>query len=139
MLHTTHIKGAQRTRKQALTHIIEQFDAGLLGATIKGMCLYELERPGQPALHCGVGCLFNPAQIQDIKDRGQNYETIYSVAMSRDGVGVENVETVTGLLLEDLLTLQKEHDTAFQWEHANSAKCHANFRAFLVEQLKNSK
>lgn len=138
MLHTTHINGAQRTRKQALTHIIEQFDAGLLGASLKGACLYELERPGQPPLHCGVGCLFNPAQIQDIKDRGQNYETIYSVAKSTNGVGVRNVETVTGLLLEDLLTLQREHDTAFQYTDERSPKMRATFRNFLVEQLKNS-
>jgi hypothetical protein len=113
-----NIKGAWRTRKQALNHILTELVGGRLGATTSSDgrywnvgCSYESLDKGI-VRHCGVGCLFNEAQIRSIKSRGLNGMTIDEVA---EVIGEKNITTVTGLHLTELDTIQCIHDD--EWAH----------------------
>lgn len=108
-----NISGAWRTRKQALSHILSELVGGRLGAMAapKGEpwntgCAYEAVKDGV-VTHCGVGCLFNDAQIRSIKARGLNSEDVWGL---RDNLGQDNLETVTGLCMDELDELQSLHD-----------------------------
>ena len=104
-----NIAGAQRTRLQALKHILASLKAGKLGAVNDpewGSCAYEVVTNGV-VRNCGVGCLFSPAQIRSLKVRHMNSDDIRSVSKI---IGVDNIEAVTGLELDELETLQMHHD-----------------------------
>lgn len=110
---TQNIKGAWRTRKQALKHILTELLAGRLGAQAGQKnrpwdlaCAYESTTNGV-VRHCGVGCLFNDAQLRSIKARKMNSIDVSSLA---DTIGEDNLTTVTGLQISELETIQALHD-----------------------------
>lgn len=106
-----NIKGAWRTRKQALKHILSELVGGRLGAADKWEgCQYEAKVDGV-VKHCGVGCLFTPAQIRSIKMRGLNGQSIDGV---EEKIGTKNLEAVTGLCMPELEEIQSMHDGS--WE-----------------------
>ncbi len=102
-----NIKGAWRTRKQALKHILSELLGGRLGASDEySGCLYEAKVDGV-VTHCGVGCLFTPSQIRSLKQRGLNS---YSIDEVEEKIGTKNLETVTGLSMSELEEVQGMHD-----------------------------
>lgn len=109
----SNIVGAWRTRYQALSHILGELVGGRLGAITAPKhqpwnegCAYEAVINRQ-VKHCGVGCLFNDAQIRSIKSLGLNRDDIGEVS---GHIGVKNLETVTGLSMSELQHIQNLHD-----------------------------
>ncbi len=123
------IEGAHRTREQALRHILSELIAGRLGANLHAACAYEAVTKGV-VRHCGVGCLFNEAQIKSLKARGLNEEPIDIV---RDHIGKKNLETVTGLDMDELEYIQDVHDNNYRTIQ-NSPK-NSSFYHYLTEEL----
>lgn len=70
-------------------------------------CMYAF-RTGGKTVHCGVGALFTPAQIADLKKRDLNADT--GIDRLADEIGVDNVVAATGLPMTSLRTLQNTHD-----------------------------
>jgi len=133
----TNIKNAWRTRKQALTHILTELIAGRLGAVggpkndpwSEG-CAYEARVNGK-LLHCGVGCLFNEAQIRSIKTRGMNTSAIDVV---EEAIGALNLETVTGLHMDELVEIQDIHDG--EWRQIQANPLDSGLHQYLQAELK---
>jgi len=101
-----------RTRKQGLTAMIKAYKAGKLGsfgssALGGSSCLYK----DRAARTCIVGCLFNDAQVADIRKRGLNGARIAEVARK---IGRQNIVAVTGLQVYELTALQELHDEPSQ-------------------------
>lgn len=94
-----------RTRIQALEHILSCYNADKLGAMKYGGCVYEYRNK-----NCGIGCLFTPEQIKDIKLRQLNALPIEHVA---EYIGEDNIEIVTGMKIEELCAIQNIHDEEF--------------------------
>lgn len=125
-----NIKGAWRTRKQALKHILSELLGGRLGAADKHSgCQYEAKVDGV-IVHCGVGCLFNPSQIRSLKQRGINGQDIESVA---EKIGQKNLETVTGLCMDELEDIQGLHDG--EWEDIQKEPKKSDLFAYLKKEL----
>jgi len=136
----------KRTRKQALQHILSEFDAGRLGAEDGfGGCVYRAVKPEADGTfkHCAVGCLFNDAQLDDIQTRGLNASsTIDYVALF---VGQKNIEHVTGLDLEELLHIQRMHDhwldcahwdaRTFSSKSESQLMAESKFRTYLIQNM----
>lgn len=110
----TQIKGAARTQKQAYKHVLAEFNASRLGAMKDGSCVYEYRAKGYPPIRCGVGCLFSPAQISEIKKAKMNGRGINRLA---EEFGQENIEAATGLTMSELFDLQRRHDDAYENEY----------------------
>jgi hypothetical protein len=135
----TNIKNAWRTRKQALSHILSELVAGRLGAVdgpksdpwAKG-CAYESRIDGKIS-HCGVGCLFNESQIRSIKMRGLNTSSIDVV---EEVIGTLNLETVTGLHMEELMKIQDIHDG--EWQLIQSNPLGTDLHYYLQYELKKA-
>lgn len=82
--------------------------AGKLGAAeqAEGECVSGcVYRNGD--LRCGVGALFNDAQLDNIEELGLNTCGIDVVA---DNIGYDNIETVTGFTIKELIEIQGQHD-----------------------------
>jgi len=131
-----NIKGAWRTRKQALKHILAELVGGRLGAVDgpKGSwttgCAYEAVAGGV-VRHCGVGCLFNEAQIRSLKARGLNGRSIDDVS---DVIGKQNIVTVTGLTFDELETIQGKHDG--EWQEIQENPKSTDLYRYLTKELK---
>lgn len=134
----TKIKGALRTQKQAYQHVLSELNAGRLGAMKNGSCVYE-HKVKKEIRHCGVGCLFTPKQITDIRKWRMNGDNIGRLAVH---VGKNNVEAATGLSMEDLRTLQGLHDAAFDQVESDSSdetiELQNSFRQFLKAKIRTS-
>lgn len=86
--------------------LLRRFNKGLLGAMDdSGDCIYKSGKQT-----CGVGALFNAAQLKDIQKRDLNNTRIGSVATY---IGQKNIEAVTGFTIEELEQLQTMHDAAY--------------------------
>ncbi len=96
-----------RTRIQSLKHILANLDEDKLGAMSPfGGCVYVSD-DGQK--FCGVGCLFSSKQLTDIRNRKLLGVDISTLAYY---IGNNNIETVTGMTLEELTKIQTKHDMA---------------------------
>ena len=73
-----------------------------LGAHSSDGCAYK-----HRGHFCAVGCLFNEAQLKDIKLRGLNTNGITTLS---EEIGIKNIEAVTGFELQELSYLQSLHD-----------------------------
>lgn len=83
--------------------LLKMAEAGKLGAFDEyEVCMY---RYGDK--RCAVGALFNNAQLDDIQKRRLNTMSIRVVASD---IGRRNIETVTGFTLDELETIQDQHD-----------------------------
>jgi hypothetical protein len=86
--------------------LLRRFNKGLLGAMDdSGDCIYKSGKQT-----CGVGALFNAAQLKDIQKRDLNNTRIGSVATY---IGQKNIEAVTGFTIEELELMQTMHDAAY--------------------------
>lgn len=94
---------AQRTKLEAYRHVLQAYYAGILGAFSAGACAY---RRGNR--RCAVGCLFNDAQLEDLKARKLNAKA--TIGIVAGVIGKKNIEHVTGLSMPELLDLQNRHD-----------------------------
>lgn len=100
-----------RTAIESLKYIIKRAGENKLGPTKLDLtknstwdnCMYEYPSGN----NCAVGCLFSKEQLKYINE----YNSISIDALS-DVIGVKNIETVTGLELQDLISLQQIHDDA---------------------------
>lgn len=135
----SNIAGAWRTRYQALSHILSELVGGRLGAVAAPKdqswnegCAYEAVKDGT-VLHCGVGCLFTPAQIRSIKTRGLNGQGIDAVS---DVIGTKNLETVTGLHMGELEIIQSIHDD--EWMTILDSPKKSVLYSFLTKELKKA-
>lgn len=87
----------KKIRKMALSGKLGAFDGD------SGSCMY---RKGDR--RCGVGALFNDAQLDSINEFGLNPTTIDIVA---EFIGADNIELVTGFTIKELIEIQAQHDT----------------------------
>ena len=115
-----------RTKRQALEHVLSEFNAGRLGAMGGFGCAYE----SSDGKHCAVGCLFTPKQIAWIKDHNLNHSGVSTLI---DVVGKQNIEFMTGMSYFALTDLQSMHD---KW--ASKGALDDEFREFLEYQLANN-
>lgn len=91
------------TRQESLLKIRQAAIDGKLGAADnKGFCVYEHQNR-----FCGVGCLFSPEQIKDIRKRDTN---ALSITLLSNEIGRRNIEFVTGLTMSELRFIQNQHD-----------------------------
>lgn len=99
-----------RTPLQAYQHVLVALEEGRLGAMVGGSCVYRSigDRDDGGNRYCSVGCLFSEAQLDDISRRGLNMGAI--VEWLGNEIGVKNIETVTGLSIDALTTMQVQHD-----------------------------
>lgn len=128
MSHTQNksLNTMTRTREQALRHILNEYEAGRLGAT---SCSFgsqnfinshgvvvspeaKIEIPVYSSdkdenTHCSIGCLFTEDQLKDIKRRHLNDA---SVSKLETHIGTENIQYVTGLSIDELYYIQRMHD-----------------------------
>lgn len=91
----------KKIRKMALAGKLGAFDAPEFDLD-SGSCMY---RNGDQ--RCGVGALFNDAQLDSIEEFGLNTTGINVVA---DVIGVDNIEFVTGFTIDELIEIQEQHD-----------------------------
>lgn len=80
-----------------------------------GNCQYS-DSDSKP---CAVGYFFTPEQRADIKSRGANDITIDYV---QDSVGVENIESMTGMTMDQCIEVQRQFDKfgsndAYRFKH----------------------
>ena len=93
------------TKLAAYKKVLSGIKSGIVDPEKMYFCQYREPATG---LQCGVGILFNDAQLNDILERGLNEWSIRQLA---NVIGVKNIETVTGLSLKELDDLQTHHDT----------------------------
>lgn len=93
-----------QTKLAALEKVLEGIKSGTVNPSVMGACIYHDD---VTYLRCGVGILFNDAQIEDIKRRKLNGASVSVLATT---IGRRNIETVTGMSVDDLRTLQSKHD-----------------------------
>lgn len=120
---------AQRTKLQAYTDVLNAFRAGRVNPQkMSGGCLYwDIDDNGRD-LSCGVGALFDEAQLNDIIVRGLND---LSVDRLIEVIGKENITHVTGLTEYELEVLQERHDRASQVSQGNQV-----FERFLLQEIR---
>jgi hypothetical protein len=127
-----------RSKIESLQHIIDQAKKGKIGPNIKKRdpstsCFYQYPSGN----HCAVGSLFSEAQLKQIKGddswESHNEENIAGVAKR---FGEKNIETVTGMSIDELKVLQNTHDKVLQEFSANAAKRINNARQAVIEQAK---
>jgi hypothetical protein len=103
-----------RSKIESLQHIIDQAKQGKIGPNIdKGdfpNCTYQYPSGN----HCAVGSLFSQAQLEAITAENEwseshNEESVGNLAIV---FGETNIETVTGMTIEELGTIQRAHDNA---------------------------
>lgn len=83
--------------------LLKMAEAGKLGAFDENeVCMYRYK-----GKRCAVGALFNNAQLDDIERLDLNSNSIGIVAVY---IGCRNIETVTGFTLDELETIQDQHD-----------------------------
>lgn len=98
-----------RTGRESLEHIIKQANKGKIGANVdKGDSYGDCEYVYPSGNNCAVGSLFSKAQLKDIRKRHHNGSNIGYVAAVC--VGHDNLETVTGLTVGQLMHIQNIHD-----------------------------
>lgn len=93
-----------QTKLAALEKVLEGIQSGTVNPSVMGTCRYHDD---VTYLRCGVGILFNDAQIEDIKKRRLNGASVQVLAMT---IGRRNIEAVTGMSVDDLRVLQSKHD-----------------------------
>lgn len=93
-----------QTKLAALEKVLEGIKSGTVNPSVMGTCRYHDD---VTYLRCGVGILFNDAQIKDIKRRKLNGA---SVTVLEWTIGRRNIEEVTGMPMDDLRNLQARHD-----------------------------
>lgn len=92
-----------RTRNESLQHILDELEAGRLGA-IKGInCAYE-DNEGN---HCAVGCLFTPTFHDEINQRGLSH---VSLGLLNQTCTVLFNEATAGFTFSELKMMQSLHD-----------------------------
>ncbi len=102
-----------RTATESLKYIIKRAGANKIGPTKSDLtknptwsnCMYEYPSGN----NCAVGCLFSKEQLKYINKYNSNNISIDALS---NVIGVKNIETVTGLKLQDLISLQEIHDEA---------------------------
>jgi hypothetical protein len=105
----------QRTPLQAYQHVLRAIDAGTINPermNLSGGCQYRMQlntKRKVNTINCGVGSLFNEAQLADIEKRGAN---CHSVGALGTDIGWDNLLEVTGLDNGRLRDLQCKHDGA---------------------------
>ena len=119
----------QRTKLQAYQHVLDSVTAGRVDPQRMFNCQYRQRLPGGGQLNCGVGCLFNEAQLNDIEKRKLNHELVDELG---NEIGLKNITEVTGLGLDELTELQLQHDNR---SAASFAQFH-DFRNFLKKKIK---
>lgn len=118
-----------RTAIQSYKKVLKELDCGRLGAHNGEQCVYE-RKTGDVVRHCGVGALFNEAQIADLKSRRLNTKAIEDVI---DVIGIRNLTAVTGLDADELDELQSEHDMNEYFVRTDPLNC--DFRRFIVQKI----
>lgn len=121
-----------RTREESLRHIIRQAKLKRIGPKTEregalGQCQYRYASGN----NCAVGSLFSKAQLKDIQAKHANDSGIDWLA--RREIGVRNIETVTGMKIEELTILQQIHDDTLQNHSPQAAR--DGVRIYCEKQL----
>lgn len=122
-----------KTRLEAYEKVLKGINDGKVVPTLmSGSCQYTYKVPGKNrTIHCGVGILFNQAQLKDLEKRGLNGWMVEDLITR---IGELNITTVTGLDSVDLSELQYEHDDA-----SDSKRGDDQFRSFVEHKIKKLK
>lgn len=97
-------------------------------------CVYDgTEQAGKPNF-CGVGCLFSPAQLDDIKRRKLNSGTTVKGLIRI--IGRDNIVATTGLGPRSLDALQVAHDGLVREARRNKALTREGAAARLISYCK---
>ncbi len=102
------------TKKQTLQRMLDAYNAGTLGALkhvyAGGLGSYNTCVYSKGKRTCIVGSIFSPAQLAYIKRRRLMNE--YGVYELAEHIGKKNIESVSGMSLRSLNTLQRHHDAS---------------------------
>lgn len=120
-----------RTRNESLQHILDELEAGGLGAMDGGRCVYENDKGN----HCAIGCLFTPAQYSKIKSHnalGMSVATLVSCVgcLSLD-------EFAPGFEIDELSDLQRLHDAWAKFDAAESSTTKEDHLWWFKQTLKS--
>jgi hypothetical protein len=115
------IKGIEcRTREESLRHIAQQAKLKKIGPKTEKDETYGCEYEYPSGNNCAVGSLFSKAQLKDIRAQHANGTSIGYLAKYQ--MGVRNIETVTGMKIEELEILQRIHDDTLNNHNPQAAR-----------------
>lgn len=102
----------RRTLRQGLQHILDEVEAGRVGGSngTIGACLYE----SYNGIRCGIGCMFTPEQIAEIKELEMN--SVRISVLVRSFIGEDNLKWMTGMSVEQAGAIQIAHDSGSNFE-----------------------
>lgn len=92
-----------RTRNQALQHILDELEAGRLGAIMGTNCAYENDEGN----HCAIGCLFTPAFHDEIRRLNLSHS---SLGVLKQELPVLFTDATNGFAYRELKRMQSLHD-----------------------------
>ena len=97
-----------RTRNESLQHILDELEAGRLGAMDPGsktQCVYEDDKGN----HCAIGCLLTTEQHKVIKSNNANGFSVAGI-FQVDGGMLSIDEIAPDFTINELKQIQKAHD-----------------------------
>jgi hypothetical protein len=127
-----------RSKIESLQHIIDQAKKGKIGPNVSKRdpamsCFYQYPSGN----HCAIGSLFSEAQLKQINkgDSWEDHNEESIVGLARH-FGKKNVETVTGMSVEELSILQNTHDKELQSYAKTDKERIDNARQAVIERAR---
>lgn len=128
----TIVNGVEcRTREESLKRIVAQINAGKVGPRPEEMPKHSCEYRYPSGNHCAIGCLLSAEQLDYIAGHELNEMT---ASYAAKWIGKSNLETVTGMQMVELSTIQKIHDTNMESTGATAAI--GAVKAYCEQELK---
>lgn len=121
----------KRTRKEALEHMLEKYNAKTLGAVTdetddSGECVYS----NGNGRTCVVGCLFSESVLASLVNAGFN---TFRAALIVHQLGEQMISNISGMTVAELTRLQGLHDYAPTRIRNGSTK--TELYAYLTDEL----